>query len=59
MIFEFRGGKVAVKPRRESTMDTLYEDLDPFFPVAPEKDSDTEESLDYDDTEEKYVTIQH
>ena len=42
-------------------VDTLYDDLDPFFPLAPEKDSDTEESLDYDDTEETNVTklIQH
>ena len=40
-------------------MDTLYDDLDPFFPVAPERNSNTEEGLGYESTEEENVTIKH
>ena len=33
-------------------VDILYDDVDPFFPVAPESDSETEEIGEHDGTSE-------
>ena len=41
--------------RTEAMVDILYDDLDPFFPVAPERDSDKEESPEPDGTDEEHV----